>query len=224
MAGALKPLGKAFHPLIARVARELAAPLEPDAVERLAAWLDLLAVWNAKVDLTAARGTDELVDLMIADALVLARLEQPGARVVDVGSGAGGPGLALALVRPDLAVTLVEPLQKRVAFLRTVAGHVLPVAGATGSLQVLRARGEELLVARAHGTTGSEFASAMARATLAPSAWLELGARLAPHGVVSVLLAREAPPELIGWRQVHDESYQWPLTGAERRIVRYQPE
>ena len=119
MPAALKPLGAGFLPRISAVARGLGATLDDDASARIAAWFDLIATWNAKVDLTAARSADELADLMLADALVVARHEPRERAVVDVGSGAGGPGLALYLARPDLRVTLVEPLQKRVAFLRS---------------------------------------------------------------------------------------------------------
>src|SRR5207244_4408464 len=108
----------------------------------------------------AARGGDELVDLMLADALVLATRLAPGARVVDVGTGAGAPGLAIALARPDLVVTLCEPLAKRVSFLRTVLGTV----GRTDVTLVAK-RGEEL--------AADAWDVAMARATLAPPSWLE---------------------------------------------------
>src|SRR5689334_13761618 len=129
MPGALKPLGAGFSPLIFEVARGLGAELDEEAAQRIVTWFDLVATWNAKVDLTAARGPEELADLMLADAFVLARHEARDRRVVDVGSGAGGPALALHVARPDLAVTLVEPLQKRVSFLRTVAGHWGKAAG-----------------------------------------------------------------------------------------------
>src|SRR6185436_16798406 len=104
------------------------------------------------------------------------RHEPNGRNVVDVGSGAGGPGLALHLVRPDLAVTLVEPLQKRVSFLRTVAGHL--GGPGDGSLRVVRARGEDLVGQRV------EFETAVARATLPAPEWLQLGPELAPRGAV----------------------------------------
>jgi 16S rRNA (guanine527-N7)-methyltransferase len=105
-----------------RLATELSFPLSEKARSAVDLWLDRLEEWNARVDLTAARSTEELVDLMLADAFVVAPRIPRGVRVVDVGSGAGAPGLAIALLRPDLPVTLVEPLGKRVAFLRTVIG------------------------------------------------------------------------------------------------------
>jgi 16S rRNA (guanine527-N7)-methyltransferase len=216
MPGALKPLGAGFLPLISSVARGLGTELDGETASRVATWFDLVAAWNAKVDLTAARSPEELADLMLADALVLARHEPRGRNVVDVGSGAGGPGLALHLARPDLAVTLVEPLQKRVSFLRTVSGQLGKAPG-PGSLRVLRTRGEELAV------TGPSFETAVARATLPPDEWLLLGTRLvAPGGAVWVLLAREPAPDLAGWEPSIDERYVWPLTGAERRAVRYE--
>ena len=61
----------------------------------LGRWLDLLADWNKRIDLTAARSDAELGDLRLADAAQLATHIGPGARVVDDGTGAGAPGLIL---------------------------------------------------------------------------------------------------------------------------------
>lgn len=175
------------------------------AVER---WLELLREWNARIDLTAARSEDELCDLMLADAIVLAKHVPSGARVVDVGTGAGAPGLALALLRPDLKVTLVEPLAKRVSFLRTVVGTL-----ARTDITVLREKGD------AAAARGDAFDVAISRATLPPPAWIPLALRLAPSAWV--LLAREEPPAIDGARIVDDLSYTWPLTSVRRRAVRY---
>jgi len=216
MPGALAPRGEGFRPLIAKVTRDLGMAPDDRALSSIVIWLDLLARWNAKIDLTAARSAEELVDLMLADAVVLARHESPGAAVADVGSGAGGPGLALGLLRPDIAVTLIEPLAKRVAFLRTVLGHFGPAPSQANPLRVVRAKGEEL-VAR-----GEIFDSAVARATLPPPAWLELGGRMVkPGGAVWILLAREPEPAANDWKIETEERYTWPLTGAPRRALRY---
>jgi 16S rRNA (guanine527-N7)-methyltransferase len=177
-------------------------------------WLDLLRQWNKRIDLTAARSDSELLDLMLADALVLARgeptiLVPEGASVVDVGTGAGAPGLALALLRPDLRVTLVEPLAKRASFLRTVIGTL----GRT-DIVLRRERVEETLHA-----SPAAWDVAMSRATLAPAAWVPVGLQLAPSAWT--LLAREEPPAVPGTRIVEDIDYAWPLTGAGRRAVRF---
>jgi 16S rRNA (guanine527-N7)-methyltransferase len=222
MPGAPPPLATAYHDRIAVVAEGLGARISEPTIARIAAWFDLLVVWNAKIDLTAAKSPDELVDLMLADAIVLARHEPRGETVVDVGSGAGGPGLALHLLRPDLRITLVEPLQKRVAFLRTAGalagGPPEPSAraGPRGSLTVVRARAEEM---RARG---GGFQCAVSRATFAPEKWLEVATTVVgPGGGAWVLLAREPPPSPARWEMSVDESYEWPLTRASRRAVRY---
>lgn len=175
----------------------------------LRAWLGLLEEWNARIDLTAARTKDELVDLMLADAAELAKHLPQGARVVDVGTGAGAPGLALALMRPDLDVTLVEPLAKRASFLRTVVGTV-----GRADVKILRERGDAV---RARAPRA--FDVAISRATLPPPEWVPLALGLAP--IAWVLLAKDEPPVVADARVDADVAYTWPRTGAQRRAVRY---
>lgn len=181
------------------------APIGPRAVLDLAAWLTLVRAWNRKIDLTAAKDDVALAELGTLDAAWLAHLVPAGARVVDVGTGFGAPGLALACLRPDLALTLVEPLGKRVAFLRTVIGSV----GLVDRVTVESARGEDLVAA------GRRFDVAISRATLAKDAWLALGAALAPR--VYVLLGREDLPDSRHAVEV-DRDYA-TAAGAARRVV-----
>ena len=93
------------------------------APARLARYHRLLCEWNARMNLTG--DTDFAVALYrhYLDSLAPLRLEglfAHGARVIDVGSGAGFPGLPLAIARPDLQVTLLDALQKRISFLAAV--------------------------------------------------------------------------------------------------------
>ncbi len=94
--------------------------LSGPALGRLAAYLDTLAAWSPRINLTGARGPEERVRWLVADVVAAARLPAPG-RLVDIGSGNGSPGLVLALLRDDLAVTLLEPRARRWAFLREAA-------------------------------------------------------------------------------------------------------
>ncbi len=87
---------------------------------RLCAYLDLLAAWSLRVNLTAARSAADRVRLLVGDVLPAAALPEPG-RLVDVGSGNGSPGLVLALLRDDIEATLLEPRARRWAFLREAA-------------------------------------------------------------------------------------------------------
>lgn len=212
-------LGKGWTQRLETVARALLPTDEADlgarfarALPSLCQYLDLLVEWNQRFDLTAARSEDELVDLTLADALVIVagslvgQAASVGETWVDVGSGAGAPALPLALLLPEISLTLVEPKSKRVAFLRTASGAL------SLSLSVTRARSDEL--------GSASHAVALSRATLAPDLWLPEGARLATTAVW-VLLARGELPRLDGWQVAGDWEYQWPLTGAERRAVRF---
>jgi 16S rRNA (guanine527-N7)-methyltransferase len=196
-------------------ARSPTEPPSPPSADALVGafrrWLELLVTWNRRLDLTAARSTEELTDLMLADALALSPHVPIGARVVDVGAGAGAPGLALAIARPDLQVSLVEPLAKRVSFLRSVVGALERT-----DVRLIRARGELL-------TRGSEkWDAAISRATLAPPAWLAMGKQLVvQRGSVWALLAKDEPPDDDEATIAVDFSYALPLTGIRRRAVRY---
>ena len=199
-----------LNALVDRAAAGLGAAIEPAGRAAIVAWLERLEEWNARIDLTAARGREELVDLMLADALLLAPRLPRDARVIDVGTGAGAPGLALAILRPDVRVTLSEPLGKRAAFLRTAVGAL-----GRADVVIERKRGELLGGRRAWDV-------AVSRATLAPQAWLDLGVTLAaPGGSVWVLLAKEEAPSHARAHAEDDVSYVWPLTSASRRAVRY---
>lgn len=209
---ALAQLGERFAPYVTRVATALSAGRSlPPGFDALACrLLDLTVAWNEKIDLTAAKSAEELVDLVFADALALfGRGELVAYETwLDVGSGSGAPGLPLALIKPDLRVTLVEPMQKRVAFLRTLVGTL-----GIGA-QVLRGRVETLPAASSD--------VAISRATLPPAEWLREGARVARREVW-VLLAREEPPACPGWSVRTEFAFEWPLTGRKRRVVAYGP-
>ena len=77
----------------------------------------------------------------VLNSAAIAELFPPDCRVVDVGSGAGLPGIAVAIARPDLRVDLVEPLQRRVDFLV----EVVDTLGLTGQVRVVRGRAEDLV-------------------------------------------------------------------------------
>ena len=90
------------------------------ATSRLACYLDTLAAWSTRVNLTGARTPGERVRLLVAAVAKAAALPGPGS-LLDVGSGNGSPGLVLGLLRDDLDVTLLEPRARRWAFLREAA-------------------------------------------------------------------------------------------------------
>lgn len=190
-------------------ARALGVSAEDVTLSAVDGWLRELCTWNRTHDLTAARNQDELVDLMLADAMVLARRLPRDLAVIDVGTGAGAPGLPLALLRPDLRVTLVEPLQKRVSFMRLVLSGL-------GRLDV------SLVAGRGEAQPEGAFDVALSRATLSPPEWVSLGRRLVRSGgAVVAFLAAMDTPAAPGLTLESEEAYRWPRTGAERRLAIY---
>ena len=100
----------------------LCHPLSTAQADQVQTYLDLLLKWNAKINLTAIRDRDEIVQRHFGESFFAA--EHAGAAsafsLIDVGSGAGFPGLPMAILAPGSQVTLIESQQKKVAFLREV--------------------------------------------------------------------------------------------------------
>lgn len=109
-------------------------PLDDSTADRLFAHYQELRRWAARVDLVGPGVAEELPERHYAEALAASDWIPHGARLLDLGSGAGFPGFVLAAARPDLAVWLVEPRVRRAAFLSSAARR----AGL--ALQVLNAR------------------------------------------------------------------------------------
>lgn len=196
------------------LADALGTALPAAVVEPLATYVAQVRRWNARVNLVSARAQEGLVELLLADALVLAdrTLTPARARLVDVGAGAGAPTLPLLLLRPDLHALCVEPRRKRATFVRATGARL----GLADRAEVLEARVDP----ERPSLPGAPFDLALARATFAPAEWLAIGARLAAR--VVVMTAREAPPPPEGLRVVAVRDYLLPTTGAPRRITVYE--
>jgi 16S rRNA (guanine527-N7)-methyltransferase len=145
--------------------------LPPHALAPLAAYLDRLDAWSRRVNLTGARTRAERVDLLVRDVAPLAGALAPGT-LLDVGSGNGSPGLVLAALRPELRVALLEPRQRRWAFLREAAR-----AMERPDVEVLRSRHDQY--------TGGAATNVVLRALALPLA--ELVPLVAPGGQLIVL-------------------------------------
>jgi 16S rRNA (guanine527-N7)-methyltransferase len=105
--------------------------LEPVATARVGRFLDLLEVWNPRLRLTGDRDRPTLLRKHVVDALACVRLLPDAGAVLDVGTGAGFPGVVLACIRPDLDVTLLDSRERAVSFLGEAARAIpLPRARA----------------------------------------------------------------------------------------------
>jgi 16S rRNA (guanine527-N7)-methyltransferase len=203
-------------PLIDALSAKLGlATLDVGTRERLVTYLGLVSTWSARVDLTAARNAQALVEVMLADACMLAdpELVATDELVLDVGTGVGAPVLALCLLRQDVRAVCIEPRRKRMAFLRTVVGQLDLVKRVTLH--------ETRIEPDAPMSVGPELPTlACSRATFSPERWLPMGLALAPRA--AVLAAREPLP-LPGERakRIAERRYRLPFSGAERTIGLY---
>ena len=103
---------------IAEGATAMGLPLDDDAIGKLAAYLELVEKWNRVHNLTAVREPSQMVALHLLDSLSIAPHVATAATLLDVGTGAGLPGIPLAIARPSMRVTLLDSSHKKCAFLQ----------------------------------------------------------------------------------------------------------
>ena len=102
-------------------------------------YAEMLSTWGIERGLIGPKEGDRIWDRHIANCVPVTTLIKEGASVVDIGSGAGLPGIVIALARPDTQVTLVEPLQRRVDFLNEVVAELkLPITVIRGKAETSR--------------------------------------------------------------------------------------
>jgi 16S rRNA (guanine527-N7)-methyltransferase len=136
--------GAAISPeRIAELLRPFAGELPREQVEQISKYIDILLKWNERTNLTAVRDPQEIVLRHFGESLFAARtlLQADSALdVIDVGSGAGFPGMPLKLFAPRIRLTLVEAQSKKATFLKEVARAL-----AFGNVNVVAARAETLI-------------------------------------------------------------------------------
>ncbi len=119
--------------------KQLDIELSRSQYDSLVRYTQLLRDWNQRINLVSRRDTSRILSYHVIDSLAVQRLIPPDARVCDIGSGAGLPGIPLAITRPDLRMLLVESSQKRGQFLRATVAEL-----ALTNAEVLNERAESL--------------------------------------------------------------------------------
>jgi 16S rRNA (guanine527-N7)-methyltransferase len=157
-----------FEELLKAASPAYGLELTPETLAGAGAYLESLDSWRRKTNLTGALSAQELAEHTLESMLGAGLIPQRSA-VADVGSGAGFPGVPLAIYRPDLSVALVEPRHKRAAFLRHVA-RVVPLR----NVAVYEARIESL--------DAEAFDAVATRAVGALPEWLGDGSLVRPGG------------------------------------------
>jgi len=108
----------------------------PERLTEIAAYAQFLATAGIERGLIGPREGERIWERHIFNCLPVTQLIPQGASLFDIGSGAGLPGIVIALVRPDLTVTLIEPLERRVAFLNEAVDGL--------NIEVIRGRAQDV--------------------------------------------------------------------------------
>ena len=179
------------------------------AIRRLLDYLDLLVRWNAAYNLTAVRDPAQMVPRHLLDSLAVLPFVR-GGTLADLGSGAGLPGIPLAIARPALEATLVDSNGKKARFLREAA-RALPLP----NVRVAQVRAQE---------TEGTFDCITARAFASLGEMLEWGGHaLAPEGAWLAMKGRLEESELAqlppGFRVAAVHRLRIPDLDADRHLV-----
>ena len=134
----------------------VAATLFGSRLDRAQRYAEILAGAGVERGLLGPREVDRLWDRHILNSAAIAELLETGERVADIGSGAGLPGIPLALARPDLRVTLIDPLLRRSEFLREVVDDL------GLDMTIVRGRAEDLSVRQQVGEMDAVVSRAVA--------------------------------------------------------------
>jgi 16S rRNA (guanine527-N7)-methyltransferase len=202
----------ALRPALVAGARALQLNLTDAQISQLMDYLALLAKWNAVYNLTAVRDPANMLTQHLLDSLAAVPTFADARKVLDVGAGGGLPGVVLAIVRPDMQVSMIDTVHKKTAFLTQVKAE-LGLANVT----VHTARVEQLQVAEKFDVITSRAFAELADFVNWSGHLLEEGGRfIAMKGVVPHEEIARLPA---GWKATAVCPLAVPGLNAERHLV-----
>ena len=115
-----------FYDLMCKAAQDVGLELSEEKYEQFIKYMRLLQEWNEKINLTAITEDEEIIKKHFIDCIKAFKRDEfkKADTLIDVGTGAGFPGLPIAIMREDLNVTLLDSLNKRINFLNTVVSQL----------------------------------------------------------------------------------------------------
>jgi 16S rRNA (guanine527-N7)-methyltransferase len=209
-----------FRDRLHGAAQQLGLELAESQNAALLAYIEALQRWNRTYNLTALRNPEQMLVQHIFDSLAIilpftALLDKNTAppKIVDVGSGAGLPGVVLAVMQPGWTTVCIDAVDKKMAFVRQMSGalKLTNLQAVHGRIEAMEPLGANIVVSRA-------FASLVDFATLA-------GRHAAPGGVLAAMKGHEPQEEIImleqqtDWRVSHIEPLLVPELNAQRCLV-----
>ena len=190
----------------------LGLSLPEGAEAKLLRYLGLLSKWNRTYNLTAVRDEAEMVSHHLLDSLAILRHLDPIQALADVGSGAGLPGLALAIARPDLELTSIETIQKKAAFQQQAKIEL-----GLKNVSIYCGRAEQY-------QSGEVFSGVVSRAFSSLSEFIRLAGQLAAPGGTLFAMKGQFPETEIaslpaGWTATEVIPLEIPGLAAERHLI-----
>jgi len=197
----------------------LGLELQTSGRQQLLTFLQLLQRWNATYNLTSVKDIEHMLSQHVLDCLAAVAplagyLGDQSARLLDVGSGGGLPGVVLAVVMPQLQITCVDTVGKKAAFIRQVASEL-----ALPNLRAIHAR-VEAMPGEFDVITSRAFASLSLFCSLSQSRLADGGVWLAMKGKYPSDEIAELPKEI---NVFHVEQLRVPMLDAERCLVWMRP-
>lgn len=208
-----------LHRLIQTCSTGIGVSLHSEQVQQFVVYLEYLKTWNQTFNLTSITSDEEIVIKHFVDSFAVLNAVHitSGSRLLDIGTGAGFPGVPLKIARPDLRVTLVEPVSKKTSFLRFLVGN-------------LRLEDTEIFegtldrfVSQRRDSDPYDYITTRA---LKPNLILQSGAKLLRPGGAAIFYSSQSIGGLAflkPWQLINDYSFDLPRRFGRRHISIFSP-
>lgn len=210
-----------FEEILEKYLKEINIELKKEQTEKFYKYMNLLLEWNEKINLTAITEPEEVILKHFVDSLTISKYIEKGSKLVDMGTGAGFPGIPLKILRDDIEITLADSLNKRINFLNEVIKELN-----LKNIQTVHTRAEEFGKNKKYRES---FDIATSRAVANLSTLSEyLIPLVKPNGKVICMKGSEVKEEvemakkaieILGGKIEQEESFNLPNSDMKRNLV-----
>ncbi len=210
-----------FEEIINKYLKEINIELKKEQTEKFYKYMNLLLEWNEKINLTAITEPEEVILKHFVDSLTISKYIEKGSKLVDMGTGAGFPGIPLKILREDIEITLADSLNKRINFLNEVIKELN-----LKNIQTVHTRAEEFGKNKKYRES---FDIATSRAVANLSTLSEyLIPLVKPNGKVICMKGSEVKEEvemakkaieILGGKIEQEESFNLPNSDMKRNVI-----
>lgn len=205
--------------LIQKYSTDIGVTLDSEQIQMFVTYLKHLQTWNRTFNITGIISDEEIVVKHFVDSFAALNAVdiRSGSRLLDVGTGAGFPGVPLKIVRPDLRITLVEPVHKKTSFLRFLVG-------------ILRLEDTEIFEGNLDQFMSDRQATGLydyiTTRALKPLLIMQIGAGLLRPGGAAIFYSSQSMSGLgflIPWQLMNDYSFDLPRGFGQRHVSIFSP-